>query len=377
MSDEKEKMPMPDSLPGLLLTLTALSGELPSSQIYRMPSTKSYQEKVVKELKQKRLLRTYFRHGLRGLRLTAAAKKMLLANHPDWFSPCLTGDVETNLVKSEIVRRLRLHRMAEMLVTMNNTGVYVFPWEKSSVFQLELPPPGCRIDLPAYYSSREIKEIGPSSNKIRNSRAVGVLFADDSVFTIYNAGPFQMKWEYKAEMRFKYFMQIEVCRSRLKAQFGSAGHCAVVFGAGMDQLDTMLGVGDGLSHNHFVLDGSYDHFYFLTSDQHGETLLRFLCDGNLRVRLDAILMEDLSPPLTGSPIENDAMVGDTPVLFGYTCDMPRLRRFDTALSLHMCRGLVICFDFQEEAYRRCLGSQIRFQSLDYEQVMALVVNAPS
>ena len=90
--------------------------------------------------------------------------------------------------------------------------------------------------------------------------------------------------------------------------------------------------------------------------------------------LDSILMEDLSPPLTGSPIENDAMDGDTPVLFGYLCDMPRLRRFDTALALHVRRGVVVCFDFQEEAYRRCLGPQIRFQSLDFEQVAALTVN---
>lgn len=377
MQVKGERLPAPGTLPDLILTLTALSGEFPSTSIARLPASNSYLEFVIKRLKQERLLRTYYRNGLRGIRLTALSKKLMQANQADRFTPLFTGDTVTNMPKYTVLHRLRLHRMAEVLVTMNNTGVYVFPWEKSSVFQLELPPPGCRIDLPAYYSSREIKEIGPSSNKIRNSRAVGVLFADDSVFTIYNAGPFQMKWEYKAEMRFKYFMQIEVCRSRLKAQFGSADHCAVVFGAGMDQLDTMLGVGDGLSHNHFVLDGSYDHFYFLTSDQHGETLLRFLCDGNLRVRLDAILMEDLSPPLTGSPIENDAMDGDTPVLFGYTCDMPRLRRFDTALSLHMCRGLVICFDFQEEAYRRCLGPQIRFQSLDYEQVMALVVNAPS
>lgn len=374
MPDENEKIPPLDSLSGLLLTLTAFSGELPLPQVYRMPSTKSYQEKVVKTLKQKRLLRTYFRHGLRGLRLTAAAKKMLLANHPDWFAPYLTGDVETNLVKSEIVRRLRLHRMAEVLVTMNNIGVNVFPWEKPSVFQPELPPIGCRIELPAYYSSREIKEIGLSSNKIRNSRAAGVLLSDNSIYTIYNAGPFQMKWEYKAEMRFKVFMQMEVCQTRLAAQFAGADQCAVVFGEGMNQLDTLLGVGDGLSHNHFVLDGSYDHFYFLTNDCRGETLLRFLCDGNLRVMLDSILMEDLSPPLADSPIENDAMDGDTPVLFGYLCDMPRLRRFDTALSLHMQNGVVICFDFQEEAYRRCLGPQIRFQSLDFEQVAALTVN---
>lgn len=118
---------------------------------------------------------------------------MLLANYSDWFAPYLTGDVETNLVKSEVVRRLRLHRMSETLVTMNNAGAHTFPWEKPFIFQSDLPPPGCCIDLPAYYSSREIKEIGLSSNKIRNSRAVGILLSDNAVYTIYNTGPYQMK----------------------------------------------------------------------------------------------------------------------------------------------------------------------------------------
>lgn len=363
-----------DSFPGLLLTLIAISGEFPTCLIDRLQFNSGYMESVITRLKQEKLVRTFYRNSLRGLRLTAAAKKQLLENYPERFRTILTGVSEINRLKCEVPRRLRLHRMAEVLVTVNNTGVYVFPWEKPSVFQPELPPTGCRVDLPVYYSSREIKEIGSSSSKIRNSRAAGVLFADNSIFTIYNAGPFQMKWEYNAEMRFKVFMQMEVCQTRLPAQFGSADQRAVVFGAGIDQLDTLLGVGDGLSHNHFVLDGSYDHFYFLTSDQRGETLLRFLCDGNLRAMLDSILMEDLSPPLTGSPIENDAMDGDVPVLFGYTCDMPRLRRFDTALSLHMRNGVVICFNFQEEAYRRCLGPHIQFQSLDFEQVAALTVH---
>lgn len=372
-----ESLPAPGTLPDLILTLTALSGEFPSSSIDRLSASSSYLECVVKRLKQERFLRTYYRNGLRGIRLTALSKKLMQASQVDRFTPLFTGDTATNMPKYTVPHRLRLHRMAEALVTMNNAGVHTFPWEKPSVFQSDLPPPGCCIDLPAYYSSREVKEIGLSSNKIRNSRAVGVLLADNSVYTIYNMGPYQMKWEYKSEMRFKVFIQMEVCQTRLTVQFGNADQCAVVFGAGMDQLDTLLGVGDGLSHNHFVLDGSYDHFYFLTSDRRGETLLRLLCDGALRIMLDSILMEDLSPPLTGSPIENDAMDGDTPVLFGYLCDMPRLRRFDTALSLHMRMGVVICFDFQEETYRRCLGPHIQFQSLDFEQVAALVVNEPS
>ena len=249
-----------DSFPGLLLTLIAISGEFPTCLIDRLQFNSGYMESVITRLKQEKLVRTFYRNGLRGLRLTAAAKKLLLEKYPERFQSSLTGVSEINRPKCEVPRRLRLHYLAEVLTTMFNSGVSVFSWEKPAIFRPDSPLSNCRVDRPAYYSSREIKETGLSSNKIRNSRAVGVLLADNAVYTIYNMGPYQMKWEYKAEMRFKVFMQMEVCQTRLPAQFAGADQCAVVFGEGMDQLDTLLGVGDGLSHNHFILDGSYDHF---------------------------------------------------------------------------------------------------------------------
>lgn len=60
-----------DTLPGLLLTLTALTGEFPTDLVQRLPGSASYKEAVVKRLKRERLLRTYYHDGLRGLRLTA------------------------------------------------------------------------------------------------------------------------------------------------------------------------------------------------------------------------------------------------------------------------------------------------------------------
>lgn len=119
-----------DTLSSLLLTLVALSGELPTNQISRLPSTPGYRAKILKALKRDGLLVSYYRNGLRGLRLTLAAKKQLLAEHPDRFRTCLSGVTETNRLKSDIPRRLRLHRMAEVLVTMFNADVVVFPWEK-------------------------------------------------------------------------------------------------------------------------------------------------------------------------------------------------------------------------------------------------------
>lgn len=91
------------------------------------------------------------------------------------------------MLKSEQLRRLRLHRMAEVLVTMCNAGVGVFPWQKHAVFD-PVPPDDIRIEWPMYYSFREVKEIGPQQEKIRGSRAAGVLLTEDDVLAVYNAG---------------------------------------------------------------------------------------------------------------------------------------------------------------------------------------------
>ena len=376
MSDQLKKLPAPDTLPDLLLTLIALSGEFPTSQVNRLPSTKAYQQKVVKRLKKELLVYTYSQNSLRGLRLTADAKSLLSADRPERFAPLFTGDTMTNAPKYSVPHRLRLHRMAEVLVTMYHAGVLMFPWEKPAVFQSSPPPAHTHVTQPAYYSSREVKEIGPQSSMIRGSRSTGTLLTDGGSFVVYNTGPSQIKWEFKAEMRFKFLLQTELCQQRLPAQYMDAGVDAVVFGADMGRLDTLMGIGDGLSHNNFVLDGGFEHFYFFPSNRKGETLVRLLSDGELRASLDALLLSGLRPPNPGLPIENDGLEGDTPVLFSYLCDMPRLRRFDNALTIHGRDGIVICFDFQEEAYRRCLGPHIQLQCLDLEAVERSVFPSP-
>ena len=150
--------------------------------------------KVLKLLKIDWLLRTYYRNELRGLRLTAHAKKLLSAEYPNWFSTLFTGDTTTSTSKYTLVHRLRLHRTAEVLMTMLNAGVTVPLWEKLVVLSPTPLTDTPYIDRPTYYSSREVKNLGLMANKIRGSRAAGVLLTD-GVIVVYNTGASEMKWE--------------------------------------------------------------------------------------------------------------------------------------------------------------------------------------
>lgn len=105
----------------------------------------------------------------------------------------------------------------------------------------------------------------------------------------------------------------------------------------------------------------------MTNDHHGEVLLRLLCDKELDNDLRELLLLDLEPRQLSETVENDAMTPDgAPVLFAYDCDLPRIRRFDTALRLQDRYGILICFDHQAEVLRRYCGNRVIVQAIDFD-----------
>ena len=298
----------------------------------RFPGGSSYIESVIGKLKKDGLLRSYTKNGLRGLRLTASAKRLLLQKYPVDLAPYLTGASETNSLKSEPERRLRLHRMAEALQILHNAQIPSLPWEKPSIQDWRSNP----TLFPVYYSSREFKSLGSLCTKIRNSRMTGVLFTEQAIFPVYNMASTFPRWAYNAEIRLKAVLQTEFCRN---AQFAISG---IVFASSPIQIPAIL---NDMAQNHFLLDGSYPHFYFLTLDHFGEVGTIQLCQPDIQEQLNEILSENLQPPSPAMPIEHDALEQDgSPVLFSYLCDLPRLHRFRCALTLRNLTGSILCCD---------------------------------
>lgn len=133
MSD-KGTFPRQDTLGFYLLELAAICGEFPASLIPRIPGSSSYKEAVITSLKKEGLLRVFYKDRLRGFRLGRKAKGRLLAENPERFAFYLTGDTDTNRIRSEVTRRMRLHRAAETYAAMLNAGAAVFRDEKPPVF---------------------------------------------------------------------------------------------------------------------------------------------------------------------------------------------------------------------------------------------------
>ena len=249
--------------------------------------------------------------------------------------------------------------MAEALLILHNAQIPSLPWEKPSIQDWRSNP-----TFPVYYSSREFKSLGSLCTKIRNSRMTGVLFTEQAIFPVYNMASTFPRWAYNAEIRLKAVLQTDFCRN---AQFAISG---IVFGSSPMQIPAIL---NDMTQNHFLLDGSYPHFYFLTLDHVGEVGAFQLCQPDVQEQLNKILSENLLPPSPAMPIEHDALEQDgSPVLFSYLCDLPRLHRFRCALTLRNQTGSILCFDYQAEALREAFGAQVNITSIDfaaYERMM--------
>ncbi len=359
--------PSQENLAYRLLELIAICGEFPADLLSRLPESASYLETVIRGLKKDKLLRVHYRDKLRGYRLTALAKTGLLERNAERFCFYLTGSADTNILKSEPARRLRLHRLAEVYVLMQNSGVEIFRDLKSHIFS----PDGCYVNRtisPAFYSSREVKEIGVESIKIRGSRMVGVLLSSDSIYVTYNGAQNFAKWDYRAEQRAKALVKSTLCHDRLSSQYRANQLHGLLISNGMDFLHELLSTADSASRCFFLLDGNYDHFYYLTNNRQGEVLLQILCSRKLRAYLDGILSQDLHPRKPGLPIEHDGLThNDVPVLFSYLPDLPRLVRFHSALERLDCTGILICFDFQKSAIENAFSKQFIIQTISFEQ----------
>ena len=366
ISSQPPTLPSHNSLNYELLSLTSICGEVPCACSARLTASESYRKKVVTSLTHDKLLRIFSRHHLRGYRLGVRGKRLLLQQEPERFAFYLSGFSDTNAIKSEVSRRIRLHRIAQTYVTMLNAGAMVYRDEKPLIFS-----PAARgsfsIERPCFYDSREMKEAELEMLKIRGSRMAGSLFTSGRVFAVYNSMEFLPVFEPQVEQRAKVMLE-QVCRTKVSSNLRVSG---LLLSDNIDILRILLEFSQTRRCDHFLLDDGYEHFYFMTNNSYGETLLQLLCRSEIIRRVDAALLQEFQPSLPNSRFVCDAVDAlGVPVLFCYLPDIPRLYRFVSGLNLLNSTGILICFDFQADALRPLCGDNIELQIIDFPEFKA-------
>lgn len=357
-------MPRTDTTKYQLLELIGISGEFPAQQLNRFFISPSYAEKVITELKNEKLIRTHYKDKLRGYRLTKRAKEMLLSANPSRFTCYLTGNAETNLIRSEIPRRLRLHQKAETYLTLLRAKIPIFADEKPDLFHTNSEATTLQ-SLPLFYSSREIKELGPDTTKIKNSRSMGILMAPHCVYAIYNTGGSVLKWEYKTEVRLNAFLQHYLHGNPYS---GPPKVRAIMLGENMNMAYRLMTSTGGYRRSLFMLDTAFEHFHYLPSDNYGETIMQLLSNPRMMNQLNQLLLSDHTDRQEDFPAEHDAVDPEgRPTLLAYDFDMLRINKFNTGLNVFNLTGNLICFDFQIPCLKEYTTADIHFSSIDFHK----------
>ena len=356
-----------------LMEMAAISGECSPRVLAHLHLNTSYGEKLITRLKKEGHIRTHYKDGLRGYRLTSRGKKLLLSENPARFSFYLSGSSDTNRPRSDIPRRLRLQQASIAYAMLQGAGVEIFRDRKAPLFQPGTrtePASPCNMTLPAFYHSREVKELGAEAVKINNSRTTGILLAPECIYAVFCTGGALMKWEYRTELKVKALLSYHASRGILSGMGGGPRYHpdtpikALIIGKGMGMAQKLMESTGGFQKSYFCLDSSFDYFHYVPDDAAGETTLRLLCSPAMMKALKNLLLSDLQPPCPDYGLEHDAVSGGRPVLLAFDFDMLRLSRFRTALSFHQLMGHLICFDFQKPILQQYFGETAAIETID-------------
>ncbi len=125
-------------------------------------------------------------------------------------------------------------------------------------------------------------------------------------------------------------------------------------------MTTLLEDAKTYKKEYFLFGEGYEHFYFITNDYYGEALLWMLCNPDATTKRFMRFFCSLSAhPRKDSAIENDAVTEDgMPILFAYQPDLPTSIVSMQPWSYCKGSGIIVCFNFQEDALRPFCGAEL-------------------
>lgn len=261
----------------VLLRMIAVSGELPAGLVGEIVGSETYAAALITRLKKENYISVRNAGGYKGYVLRSKGKRYLLEKYEEDLSFFLSGSAQTNHVKSELEKRLRLHRMSE---------VWVFFWKMGiEIFQSQKPDLGNGFEKSGkkavYYGSLEYKE---SAEAIKGSRACGVLITGDTAYVVYNTMNKRMKWAKKMETAMRTWTE-----RMLLIGGGLRRADSLILGDSMEFLTELLNSDSGVRKNLYQVDDVYERYYYIPRISIARIQMEFLLTSWKREKMKKLL----------------------------------------------------------------------------------------
>jgi len=347
----------------LLLKMVAISGEMPANLPEKIVGSKSYAASLITDLKKRGYLLLRYRDGVRGYVLGKRGKNYLLQYYHQDMDRYLTGASETNHVKSEREKRLRLHRMSQTWTYFFIHGNLIFATEKPKIFTQE-----CFVEtsLGTYYGSQELKQ---SSDQVKGSRACGLYIKRKEAFVVYNSMGNLMKWSKKMEIAMRCWVE----RNLLRAGIAWDGK-AIFFGESMKVLEKILFSAGGMKQELFQVDDVYEQYYFIPENREDAELQMELFADRKKKALFLAFLENMLDKVERNEFPIYAGIKNgIPVYFVYELELRNLQMVKRDMERHG-KGIVVCLDYQQEVLQAYYGKEVELMVLDCEKVQQYLLS---
>lgn len=340
-----------------LLLMIAICGELPANLTGRVVGSDSYAAVLITRLKQEGYISVRSKDGCRGYVLKAKGRRHVLEVCGEDAGFFLHGAIQTSHVKSEVDKRIRLHRMSEVWVFLWKTGVCIFQSQKPAWGMVS---EGNGVEMAAYYGSLEFKG---DSDAIKGSRACGVLLSGNTAYVVYNTMEQRMKWAKKMERSMRVWTERQLLKG---GSFRMAD--ALIVGRNAVFLRELLESDGGIRKNLFQVDDIYEHYYYVPMCSKAEVQIWLLTDEEKRIRLYQFLSGILSKKKEKEYAICDGYdaYGD-PVYFCHELELRHLLRVKQETAWYQA-GTILCLDYQEEALRGYFGERMKIQAVITEKL---------
>lgn len=350
----------------LLLVMIGISGELPSALAGEVVGSSSYAAAIITGLKQDGFISVRNKSGCKGYVLRAKGRRYLLENYRADTEYFLQGAVETSHVKSEVEKRIRLHRMSKAWVFYWKMGIPILRSQKpvlSGMAKKEWK--GER--QAAYYGSLEFKS---GVDSIKGSRACGLFVTGESGYIVYHSMSQKMKWAKKMERSMRIWAE------RLLMQQGITGSAdAVILGDDMELLCELLESDGGIRGNLYQVDDIFERSFFVPMCAEAEIQVQLFLSKNKRVSLYRFLCGILD---TVEDREYSVHAGfdreGIPVYFCYELEMRHLKRVKQEMGWKKA-GSIVCMEYQRIALKQYFGEEVEIHEILSEKVMQFLQQA--
>ena len=336
--------------------MIAICKELPAKLTGQVVGSDSYAEALITRLKREGFIAVRSGDGDRGYVLKAKGRRYVLEAYEADTAFFLQGAGKGH-VKSEVHKRIRLHRMSEVWVFFLKAGVCIFQSQKPALGS-GFGKNG--VETAAYYGSLEFKG---DFEAIKGSRACGVLLSGNSAYVVYNTMEQRMKWAKKMERSMRTWTE------KLLLKKGSLHAAdALIFGENPGFLCELLESDGGIRKNLFQVDDIYERYYYVPMWDRAMVQIWLLLDGEKQERLKQFLGGILSRKR-----EKEYAICDgydrqgNPIYFCHELEMRHLLRVKQEIAWHH-GGIVVCLDYQEEALRTYFGEGIEIHAVITERL---------